>query len=73
MIKRICLLALPLVILSCGQQAGKKAMSEYEAGVYSETLNEVKSLEGRLADVSSYSMKGVESFQSEVNRLRYLN
>ena len=73
MIKRICLLALPLVILSCGQQAGKKAMSEYEAGVYSETLEKVKSLEGRLAEVSSYSMKDVESYQSEVNRLRYHN
>ena len=70
---RFCLLALPLVILSCGQQAGQKAMSEYEAGVYSETLEKVKTLEGRLAEVSSYSMKDVESYQSEVNRLRYHN
>ena len=66
-------MALSLVILSCGQQAGKKAMSEYEAGVYNETLEKVKSLEGRLAEVSLYSMNDVEEYQLDVNRLNYHN
>lgn len=61
------------VALSCGQHAKKKGMSEYEAGVYSETLEKVKSLEERLPEVSSYSIQNIESFQSEVNWLRYQN
>ena len=61
------------VALSCGQHAKKKGMSEYEAGVYSETLEKVKSLEERLPEVSSYSIQNIESFQSEVNWLRCQN
>lgn len=72
--KKIIVLAIFFsVALSCGQHAKKKGMSEYEAGVYSETLEKVKSLEERLPEVSSYSIQNIESFQSEVNWLRYQN
>lgn len=73
MMKKICLLILPLVILSCGQQTGKNTMSEYESGVYNETLETVKSLESRLAGVSSYSMHEVEEYLAEVDRLQFRN
>lgn len=73
MVKKILLLALPVIVLSCGQQAEKKAMSEYEAGVYEETLNKVKALEGQLPGIPSASMDEVNSYLKDVEGLRYRN
>ena len=61
------------IILSCGQQAGKKAMSDYEAYVYESSLSEVKELEGGLAGLSSATMEEVQSYLQEVERLEYEN
>lgn len=73
MVKKILLLALPVIVLSCGQQAEKKAMSEYEAGVYEETMNIVKALEGQLPGITSASMDEVNSYLKDVEGLRYRN
>lgn len=73
MIKKIFLLTFPVIILSCGQQAEKKALSESEAGVYQETLDKVKTLEGQLAGISSASLKEIDAFMKDVDGLRYLN
>lgn len=62
-----------LLLLSCGQYTGKKAMSEYEAGVYEETLNKVKALEGQLPGIPSASMDEVNSYLKDVEGLRYRN
>ena len=40
--KKASVILIVLLVLSCGQQAEKKAMSEYEAGVYQETLDKVR-------------------------------
>ena len=73
MVKKILLLALPVIALSCGQQAGKKAMSDYEAYVYESSLSEVKELEGGLAGLASATMEEVQSYLQEVERLEYAN
>ena len=70
MVKKILLLVLPVIVLSCGQQAEKKAMSEYEAGVYQETLDKVKTLEGQLAGISNASLEEVDAYLKDVERLR---
>ncbi len=62
-----------LSALSCGQQAGKKAMSDYEAYVYESSLSEVKELEGGLAGLSSAKMDEVQAYLQEVERLEYEN
>ncbi len=62
-----------LLLLSCGQYTGKKTMSEYEAGVYEETLNKVKALEGQLPGIPSASMDEVNSYLKDVEGLRYRN
>ena len=73
MVKKILFLALPVIVLACGQQAEKKAMSEYEAGVYEETLNKVKALEGQLPGIPSAAMDEVNSYLKDVEGLRYRN
>ena len=73
MMKKILLLALPVVIISCGQKSGGKAMSKYEAEVYEETFANVKSLESRLAGISYASLKEVQEYIQDVNRLEYQN
>ena len=62
-----------LLLLSCGQQAEKKAMSDYEAEVYEETLADVKALEGRMAGLSSATMDEVNAYLAEVKNLDYAN
>lgn len=61
------------LVLSCGQRSKTKDMSEYEAGIYSETLGTVKALEERILSLSSASMQEVEQVLSELNDLRYEN
>lgn len=62
-----------LLLISCGQRGEKKAMSEYEAGVYEETLNKVKALEERLSDISSASLDEVNGYLKDVDSLKYRN
>ena len=71
--KKASVILIVLLVLSCGQQAEKKAMSEYEAGVYQETLDKVKSLEGQLAGISNASLEEVDAYLKDVERLRYRN
>jgi len=73
MVKKILLLVVPVIVLSCGQRAEKKAMSKYEAGVYQETLDKVKTLEGQLAGISNASLEEVDAYLKDVERLRYRN
>ena len=73
MVKKILLLALPVIVLSCGQRVDKKTMSEYEAEVFQETLDKVKALEGRLADMTKASPDEVDGYLREVEGLRYRN
>lgn len=77
--KYILFLILPLAIATCEQQEKGSVipppppMSDYEASVYNETLEEVKKYERRLADVSSYSIFELGPFLSEVKSIRYQN
>lgn len=71
--KIVCYILIGFMLLSCGQQAEKKAMSEYEAGVYQETLDKVKSLEGHLAGISNASLEEVNVYLKDVEKLRYRN
>ena len=73
MVKKILLLALSVIILSCGRQAETKSMSGYEAEVYAETLAKVKKLEGCLSGLQTCSMEQIDSYLEEVERLRYKN
>ena len=73
MIKKILLLALPAIVLSCGLLGEKKGMSEYEADVYRETLEKVKSLEGQLPGISNASLAEVDAYLKDVDGLRYGN
>ncbi len=73
MVKKILFLALPVIVLSCGQPAEKKSMSSYESEVYSETLETVKKLEQQLGGISNASVDDVEDYLSEVEALKYRN
>lgn len=73
MVKKILFIALPVIVLSCGQLGQRKAMSKYEAVVYAETLEDVKSLESRLPGISTASMDEIETFLNDVNNLEYSN
>ena len=71
--KKASVILIVLLVLSCGQQAEKKAMSEYEAGVYQETLDKVKSLEGQLAGISNASLEEVDAYLKDGEGVRYRN
>ena len=73
MIKKILLLAVPIIVLSCGQSAEKMTMSKYEAKVYKETLDSVKSLEGQLVSMSNASLEEIDAYLNDVASLKYRN
>ena len=65
------------LIISCGQQGGNKSekslMSDYQAYVYESTMDKVKSLEGRMSDLSSASFEEVEKYLQDVDGVKYHN
>lgn len=73
MMKSILLAALPLAVFTCGHQSSKQDMSDFESGVYNETLEDVKSLERRLDGLSSSSFQDIEKFLSDIDKLSYDN
>ena len=77
MIKKTLLLVIPVISLSCGQQGGsqseKAPMSDYQAYVYESTMDKVKSLEGRISDLSTASFEEVEKYLQDVDGVKYHN
>jgi len=76
--KLIVLFASLLVIVSCGHNGGtpadKKAdMSNYQKSLYDDTLDNVKTLEDRMFNLSSASFEDVQAFISDVSSLDYRN
>lgn len=68
-----CLVSLSFSCGQQGQKAPQTAMSEYEAKIYEETLSVVKTMERRMADLSSASMEEVQEFLSDVEAVEFYN
>ena len=71
--KKVLSIAAAIFMIACVQQPEKKAMSNYQAGVYNETLKEVKDLEGGLAKIRDASVPQIEDFLKEIDGLSYEN
>ena len=69
MMKKVCVMALPLILFACSLPD----MSKHETEVYNNSLEELKSLEAKLVEVPSYSVQEIESFLAKADSLTYSN
>ncbi len=67
--KKVSILFIGVLLLSCGH----RDMPKDEEEIYQETLDDVRDLESRLTEISSASLRDIDSYMRDIDRLEYWN